>query len=106
MVPLGKGQKELIIGDRKTGKTSFLLTTIKNQVNLGSIAIYAAIGKKKADIKAILDYFKAEGIQDKVITVATSSYDSPSLIFLTPYAGATIAEILQGPRPRHSACHG
>lgn len=92
MVPLGKGQKELIIGDRKTGKTSFLLTTIKNQVNLGSVAIYAAIGKKKADIKAILEYFKREGIENRVITIATSSYDSPSLIFLTPYAGATLAE--------------
>ncbi len=92
MVPLGKGQKELIIGDRKTGKTSFLLTTIKNQVNSGSIAIYAAIGKKKSDIKAILDYFKREGLENKVVTIATSSYDSPSLIFLTPFAGATLAE--------------
>lgn len=92
MVPLGKGQKELIIGDRKTGKTSFLLTTIKNQVNSGSVAIYAAIGKKKADIKAILDYFKREGLEDRVVTIATSSYDSPSLVFLTPFAGATLAE--------------
>lgn len=92
MVPLGKGQKELIIGDRKTGKTSFLLTTIKNQVNNGAIAIYAAIGKKKSDIKEILDYFKSEGIEKSVVTVATSSYDSPSLIFLTPYSATTIAE--------------
>ncbi|MFI5265541.1 MAG: hypothetical protein ACHQT7_02235, partial [Candidatus Levyibacteriota bacterium] len=92
MVPLGKGQKELIIGDRKTGKTSFLLTTLKNQILAGGIAVYAAIGKKKSDIKAVIDYFKKEGLLDKVIIVATSSYDSPSFIFLTPYAGATIAE--------------
>lgn len=92
MVPLGKGQKELIIGDRKTGKTSFLLTTLKNQILSGGIAVYAAIGKKKADIKAVVDYFKKEGLLDKIIIVATSSYDSPSLIFLTPYAGASIAE--------------
>ncbi|MGE5041444.1 MAG: hypothetical protein ACM3IJ_00905 [Candidatus Levyibacteriota bacterium] len=92
MVPLGKGQKELIIGDRKTGKTTFLLTTIKNQVHKGAIAIYAAIGKKKADIKAVLEYCKREGLSEKVITVATSSYDSPSLVFLTPYAAMTIAE--------------
>lgn len=92
MVPLGKGQKELIIGDRKTGKTSFLLTTMKNQIKNGTIAIYCAIGKKKADIKAIQDYFKNEGLGDKVIIVATSSYDSPSLIFLTPYSAATIGE--------------
>lgn len=92
MIPLGCGQKELIIGDRKTGKTSFLLTTLKNQISNGSIAVYVAIGKKKADIKAILDYFKREGMLEKIIIVATSSYDSPSLIFLTPYAGASIAE--------------
>lgn len=92
MVPLGKGQKELIIGDRKTGKTSFLLSTLKNQIHSGGVAVYAAIGKKKADIKAVMDYFKREGLLDKIIIVATSSYDSPSLIFLTPYAGATIAE--------------
>ncbi|MBP6913711.1 MAG: F0F1 ATP synthase subunit alpha [Candidatus Levybacteria bacterium] len=92
MVPLGKGQKELIIGDRKTGKTSFLLSTLKNQIQNGGIAVYAAIGKKKSDIKAVMDYFKHEGLLDKIIIVASSSYDSPSLIFLTPYAGATIAE--------------
>ncbi len=92
MVPLGKGQKELIIGDRKTGKTTFLLTTIKNQVQKGSIAIYAAIGKKKADVKGVLEYCQREGIQNKVIIVASSSYDSPSLVFLTPYAATTIAE--------------
>lgn len=92
MVPLGRGQKELVIGDRKTGKTSFLLSTLKNQVLNGGIAVYAAIGKKKADIKAVLDYFKREKLLDKIIIVATSSYDSPSLIFLTPYAATTIAE--------------
>jgi F-type H+/Na+-transporting ATPase subunit alpha len=92
MVPLGKGQKELIIGDRKTGKTSFLMTTLKNQILNGSVAVYAAIGKKKSDIKAVVEYFKRENLLDKIIIVATSSYDSPSLIFLTPYAGASIAE--------------
>lgn len=92
MVPLGRGQKELVIGDRKTGKTSFLLSTLKNQIKSGTIAVYAAIGKKKADIKAVIEYFKSQGLMENVIIVATSAYDSPSLIFLTPYAGATIAE--------------
>jgi F-type H+-transporting ATPase subunit alpha len=92
MVPLGRGQRELVIGDRKTGKTSLLLTTIKEQAEEGLVAIYAAIAKKKSDIKKLQQFFIQEKIADKVIIVATSSYDSPSLIYQTPYAGMTIAE--------------
>lgn len=92
MVPLGRGQRELVLGDRKTGKTSFLMTTIKQQVHDGNIAIYAAIAKKKSDIKKLQEFFKAEKISDKVIILATSSYDSPSLIYQTPYSAMTIAE--------------
>jgi F-type H+/Na+-transporting ATPase subunit alpha len=92
MVPLGRGQRELIIGDRKTGKTSILLTAIKKQVEEGVIAIYVAIAKKKSDIKKIQEFFEQEKIMDKIIIVATSSYDSPSLIYQTPYAGMSIAE--------------
>ncbi len=92
MVPLGMGQKELVLGDRKSGKTSFLLSTIKNQVKLGSIAIYAGIGKRKSDIKKVEDFFAEEGIIDSTIIVATTPYDSPSLIYTTPYSAITIAE--------------
>jgi F-type H+-transporting ATPase subunit alpha len=92
LIPLGRGQRELIIGDRKTGKTSVLLTTIKKQASEGVISIYAAIAKKKSDIKRLQEFFIQEKIQDKVIIVATSSYDSPSLIFQTPYAAMAIAE--------------
>jgi len=92
LVPLGRGQRELIIGDRKTGKTSLLMTAIKKQVEEGVVAIYAAIAKKKSDIKKIQRFFEQEKIMDKIIIVATSSYDSPSLIFQTPYAGMAIAE--------------
>jgi F-type H+/Na+-transporting ATPase subunit alpha len=92
MIPLGRGQRELIIGDRKTGKTSFILTAIKNQVNEGIICIYAAIAKKKSDIKRIQEFFVQEKIMDKVIIVATSSYSSPSIIYQTPYAAMAIAE--------------
>ncbi len=92
LVPLGKGQRELVIGDRKTGKTSLLLTTIKEQVSEGAVAIYAAIAKKKSDIKKIQEFFVQEKIMNKVIIIATSSYDSPSLIYQTPYAAMTIAE--------------
>lgn len=92
LLPLGRGQRELIIGDRKTGKTSILMTTIKKQVEEGVIAIYCAIAKKKSDIKKLQSFFEQERITDKVIIVATSSFDSPSLIYQTPYAGMAIAE--------------
>lgn len=92
MIPLGKGQKELVIGDRKTGKSAFLLTVIKNQIDHGAIAIYAAIARKKSDIKNLRDFFASEGILDKVIIVAASPHDSPSLIYLSPYTAMTIAE--------------
>lgn len=92
LIPLGRGQRELIIGDRKTGKTSVLLTAIKQQVNQGMIAVYAAIGKKKSDIKRLQEFFEQEKIMGKIVIVATSSFDSPSLIFQTPYAAMTIAE--------------
>ncbi|MEI6533225.1 MAG: F0F1 ATP synthase subunit alpha [Candidatus Roizmanbacteria bacterium] len=92
MIPLGRGQKELIIGDRKTGKSSFLLTTIKKQIEEGTIIIYAAIARKKNDIKRLQEYFQQEKISDKVIIVATTAHDSPSLIYRTPYSAMTIAE--------------
>jgi F-type H+-transporting ATPase subunit alpha len=92
LIPLGRGQRELVIGDRKTGKTSLLLTTIKKQVDEGVIAIYAAIGKKKSEIKKLQEFFTKEKLIDKMIMVATSSYDSPSLIYETPYAAMSIAE--------------
>jgi len=81
MIPLGRGQRELVIGDRKTGKTSFILTAIKTQVREGVIVIYAAIAKKKSDIKRLQEFFIQEKINDRVIIVATSSYSSPSIIY-------------------------
>jgi F-type H+-transporting ATPase subunit alpha len=92
LIPLGRGQRELIIGDRKTGKTSLLMTTIRKQIDEGVICIYAAIAKKKSDIKKLQAFFEAEKISDKVIIVATGSSDSPSLIFQTPYAAMAVAE--------------
>ena len=92
MIPLGRGQRELVIGDRKTGKTSFILTAIKNQVHEGIICIYAAIAKKKSDIKRLQEFFIQEKIMNKIIIVATSSYSSPSIIYQTPYAAMAIAE--------------
>src|SRR5215469_14469040 len=92
LVPLGKGQRELIIGDRKTGKTSFLYQTILKQAGLGTICIYAGIGKKKTDIKKIEAFFHSAGIEDNTVLIATSSEDPAGIIYLTPYAAMTLAE--------------
>ncbi len=92
MIPLGKGQKELVIGDRKTGRTSFLLTALKSAVQEGMIGIYVAIARRKSDIKKVESFFEREGLRDRVVIVATNSFDASSLVYLTPYSGMTIAE--------------
>lgn len=92
MIPLGKGQRQLAIGDRKTGKTAFLLRTILTQARQGTICIYAGIGKKKLDIKRIEEFFVKNGIAKNTIIVASSPEDLSGIIFLTPYSAMTIAE--------------
>ena len=92
LIPLGKGQRELVIGDRKTGKSSFLLTLIKKQIEEGSVVVYAAIGKKKSDIKKLQEFFEKEQLSHSCLIVASDPFDSPSLIFLTPYTALSAAE--------------
>jgi F-type H+-transporting ATPase subunit alpha len=95
VVPLGKGQRELVIGDRKTGKTEFLLQTIMTQAARGTICIYAAIAQKNLDIKRLFGYFNDSGIKDQTVIVASKSEDPSGLIFLTPYTAMTIAEFFR-----------
>jgi len=95
LLPLGKGQRELIIGDRKTGKTSFLLTAAKTQAKEGSLVIYAVIGKKKSDIKKLQEFMEKEKLTRKMTIVASAADDAPSLIYLTPYTAMTIAEFFR-----------
>lgn len=92
MIPLGKGQRELIIGDQKTGKTRVLMRTMLTQVREGSIGIYAAIGKGKLAIKQVEEELAHMGIADETVIVASSATDGPGMIFLTPYTAMTIAE--------------
>ncbi len=92
MIPLGKGQRELVIGDRKTGKTNFLLHTIFTQASRGTICIYAAIGKKKMDIKKAQEFFEENKIMDKVIIIASTSTDPAGSIYITPYSALSVAE--------------
>ena len=92
VMPLGFGQRELIIGDRKTGKTNFLMQTILTQAKQKHICIYAAIGKKRLDIKDSEDFFKKYGISNQVIVVATGFNDPIGLSYLVPFSAMTISE--------------
>ncbi|MEK7559498.1 MAG: F0F1 ATP synthase subunit alpha [Patescibacteria group bacterium] len=94
-IPLGHGQRELIVGDRKTGKTSFLTRTILNQTRHGNICVYAAIGKKKLDVKKIEEFFQKQGVMEKMVIVASGSEDATGLIHLTPYTAMTISEFFR-----------
>lgn len=92
LVPLGQGQRELVIGDRKTGKSSFLLQTVLKQAAEGTICIYSFIGKKMADIQQFQKALASQETRSKVIVVATAANDAPGLIYLTPFTAITIAE--------------
>jgi F-type H+/Na+-transporting ATPase subunit alpha len=92
ILPLGKGQRELIIGDRKTGKTNFLLQTMLTQARQGVVCIYVAIGKKQLSYKKIEEYLRANNIMDQCIIVATAAEEAPGSIFMSPYSGMTLAE--------------
>lgn len=92
MVPLGKGQRELVIGDRKTGKSNFLLKTALTQAIQGTVCVYTAIGKKKTDIKKAQEFFRDHGVLNMIVIVASDSQDPSGLIYLTPYTAMSIAE--------------
>ncbi len=92
MVPLGMGQRELIIGDRETGKTDFLLQAMLSQSRQGSVCIYASIGKKNMDIKKIEEFLKNNNIMKNSILMVSSSTDPLGIIYLTPYSAMSIAE--------------
>lgn len=92
VLPLGQGQRELIIGDRKTGKTNFLLQSVITQAKKKNICIYAVIGKKKIEIKALKEFFAANDILKRVIIIASGSESPAGIIYLTPYSAMAVAE--------------
>jgi F-type H+-transporting ATPase subunit alpha len=93
-VPIGRGQRELIIGDRQTGKTAIAVDTMVNQARqkTGVINVYVAIGQKLSKIAALQERLKREGVMDQTIIVATSPADPAALLYLAPYAGAAMGE--------------
>lgn len=92
VVPLGKGQRELVIGDRKTGKTDFILQTMLTQAALGTICVYALIGQKQSDILQLDEFLQEKGIRNNTVLVAAGSSEPSGLIFLAPYTAMTISE--------------
>ncbi len=94
MVPIGRGQRELIIGDRQTGKTAVALDTMINQHRQGTgvINIYVAVGQKLSKVARLVERLKREGVMDQTIVVATSASDPASLQYLAPYAGTAMGE--------------
>jgi len=92
MVPIGRGQRELIIGDRQTGKTAVVIDTIINQKNTGIKCIYVAIGQKKSSIAQVVRKLEEHGALDHTIVVDAGASDSASLQFIAPYAGCAMGE--------------
>ena len=92
MFPIGRGQRELIIGDRQTGKTSIATDTILNQNGNGVICIYVAIGQKASTISKVVNTFKTSGAMDHTIVLASTASDCAPLQYIAPYAGPALAE--------------
>ena len=92
MIPIGKGQRELIIGDKQTGKTAIAIDTIINQRGKDMLCIYVAIGQKNSTVLRVVDTLKKNGALDYTIIVAATAADPAPLQYIAPYAGVTMAE--------------
>jgi F-type H+-transporting ATPase subunit alpha len=92
MVPIGRGQRELIIGDRQTGKTAVAIDAIINQKGQNMICVYVAIGQKQSTVAAVVDRLRREGAMEYTIVVLAGSSESAPLQFLAPYTGVTMGE--------------
>lgn len=92
MIPIGRGQRELIIGDKKTGKTAVAIDTIINQKDTGVICIYVAIGQKRSSVARVVEKLKENGAMDHTIVVAASASEPAPLAFLAPFSGTAIGE--------------
>jgi len=92
MIPIGRGQRELIIGDRQTGKTSIAVDTIINQKGKGVICVYCAIGQKSSSVAAIIKNLEKHGAMDYTFVVLASASDSAALQYIAPYSASAMAE--------------
>jgi F-type H+/Na+-transporting ATPase subunit alpha len=103
MVPIGRGQRELIIGDRQTGKTTIALDTIINQRGGDLICIYVAIGQKRSTVAQVVKVLEEHGAMDYTIVVAATASDPAPMQYIAPYAGCSIGEYFRDSK-RHALC--
>ena len=103
MIPIGRGQRELIIGDRQTGKTAVAIDTIINQKGAGVICIYVAIGQKRSTVAQVVEKLRECGAMEYTIVVAATASESAPLQFLAPYTGCTIGEFFRD-SSQHALC--
>jgi F-type H+-transporting ATPase subunit alpha len=103
MIPIGRGQRELIIGDRQTGKTAIALDAIINQKGKGVICIYVAIGQKASTVAQVVDRLNQFGAMEYTIVVAATATETAPLQFLAPYTGVTMGEYFRD-TGRHALC--
>ena len=92
MIPIGRGQRELIIGDRQTGKTAIAIDTILNQKGEDVVCVYVAVGQKAASVANVVEVLREKGALDYTIVVAANASESAALQYLAPYTGAALAE--------------
>jgi len=104
MIPIGRGQRELIIGDRKTGKTAIAIDTIINQQGGDVICVYVAIGQKESTVVGVVEKLRSQGAMDYTIVVNASASDPAPLQFIAPYAGAAMAEYFMYLHGRATLC--
>ena len=103
MVPIGRGQRELIIGDRQTGKTAVAIDTIINQKGLGVYCFYVAIGQKQSTVAAVVDKLTQNGAMEYTTIVVSGASESAPLQYIAPYTGVTMAEYFRD-TGRHALC--
>jgi F-type H+/Na+-transporting ATPase subunit alpha len=104
MTPIGKGQRELIIGDRKTGKTAIAIDTIINQASEGVICVYVACGQMEAKVAGVVERLREAGAMEYTVVVVASAADAAPLQYIAPYAGCAIAEYFMYEEGRDTLC--
>jgi len=104
MIPIGRGQRELIIGDRKTGKTCLAIDTIINQKDQDVVCVYVAIGQKESTVSRVVETLRQHGALPYTIVVCSSAADPAPLQFIAPYSGCTMAEYFTYEEKRDALC--
>ncbi len=104
MIPIGRGQRELIIGDRGTGKTAIAIDAILNQKKENVVCVYVAIGQKASTVAGVVERLREEGAMDYTIVVCSSATDPAPLQYIAPYAGCAMAEYFMYEKKRDTLC--